>query len=403
MAQNLSQAPSQDWKNNTGEDFLHLKNSRGSIVGGIDNAGSGFGTMQGGFIPPATKSLYVDGNRTDSYTADGSLLKPFKTIMAAVNQVISNGDNSLAVPYLIDIVGPGSYAESIILENASLVSLTFEGHGVVTVTGTPSVGPGPLRSQANNSNLQLVQFSRMFLVSNNGINGTVVLSGSGNFLSGAGITGLYFYQCKVQTFSWTQTGTGGSPSTTTGFFNSEFNSTATFTNVQGIIFVGVGPSSNSVDTGASISLVGTFMAVENAAYVGISSTISIDATSELDVIIGSRCDATLTVNGLLRNKASYIFGGITVNSGGTYQEDGGSHQGALTINAGGAYTLLATTGVGAIAVGAAAPVVQAGQVGIGSGTSTTATAGAQTLPANPAGFWVVNIAGTTQKIPYYNN
>lgn len=35
-------------------------------------------------------------------------------------------------------------------------------------------------------------------------------------------------------------------------------------------------------------------------------------------------------------------------------------------------------------------------------TATTATAGAQTLPANPAGFLTITVAGTTQKIPYYN-
>ena len=34
-------------------------------------------------------------------------------------------------------------------------------------------------------------------------------------------------------------------------------------------------------------------------------------------------------------------------------------------------------------------------------TSTTATAGAQTLPSNPVGFLVVNISGTNRKIPYY--
>lgn len=37
------------------------------------------------------------------------------------------------------------------------------------------------------------------------------------------------------------------------------------------------------------------------------------------------------------------------------------------------------------------------------GTATTATAGAQTLPSNPAGFLTVVIGGTTRKIPYYAN
>jgi hypothetical protein len=37
-----------------------------------------------------------------------------------------------------------------------------------------------------------------------------------------------------------------------------------------------------------------------------------------------------------------------------------------------------------------------------TGTSTTATAGAATLPANPLGFIIVTLpTGTTVKVPYY--
>lgn len=41
-------------------------------------------------------------------------------------------------------------------------------------------------------------------------------------------------------------------------------------------------------------------------------------------------------------------------------------------------------------------------LGIGNGTASTATAGADTLPASPAGFLVWYLAGTVIKIPYYN-
>jgi len=36
-------------------------------------------------------------------------------------------------------------------------------------------------------------------------------------------------------------------------------------------------------------------------------------------------------------------------------------------------------------------------------TSTTATAGSRTLPANPDGFIIINVVGSIRKIPYYNN
>ena len=51
---------------------------------------------------------------------------------------------------------------------------------------------------------------------------------------------------------------------------------------------------------------------------------------------------------------------------------------------------------------AVAPTASAGQVAFGSTTSASATGGAATLPANPLGFLVANVAGTSVKIPYYS-
>lgn len=48
-----------------------------------------------------------------------------------------------------------------------------------------------------------------------------------------------------------------------------------------------------------------------------------------------------------------------------------------------------------------APVVTAGQLGLGASTAATANAGAATLPANPVGFLVLNLGGTNVKLPYY--
>jgi hypothetical protein len=49
----------------------------------------------------------------------------------------------------------------------------------------------------------------------------------------------------------------------------------------------------------------------------------------------------------------------------------------------------------------AAPVVGAGEVGIGSQTAATATAGAGTLPAAPDGFLIINVGGQQKKIAFY--
>lgn len=63
------------------------------------------------------------------------------------------------------------------------------------------------------------------------------------------------------------------------------------------------------------------------------------------------------------------------------------------IQSGGAATTVTLT--------SGAPTVAAGQVGFGGTVSGTATAGSATLPTNPVGFLIINVAGTISKIPYY--
>jgi hypothetical protein len=51
----------------------------------------------------------------------------------------------------------------------------------------------------------------------------------------------------------------------------------------------------------------------------------------------------------------------------------------------------------------AAPTVAASQVGLGSTTATSATAGSNgAAPSQVAGYLIINVAGTAMKIPYYN-
>lgn len=52
---------------------------------------------------------------------------------------------------------------------------------------------------------------------------------------------------------------------------------------------------------------------------------------------------------------------------------------------------------------AVAPTVLAGQVGLGATTAASATTGANgAVPAQVAGYLIINVAGTVQKVPYFN-
>ncbi len=88
-------------------------------------------------VSGVNRIFYVDGSRTDTYTADGSILRPFKTIVAAL--VVINAD-ALArqtaltydqANYTLD-VAPGVYSGNLAIGNVK--NLRFNLHGV-TISG----------------------------------------------------------------------------------------------------------------------------------------------------------------------------------------------------------------------------------------------------------------------------
>jgi len=87
--------------------------------------------------------LYVDGNRTDVYTANGSITKPFKKIQDAIDAVTAP---SATNKYLIEIA-PGAYYSDAIAINKVYVTFRSCGlqgariSGAITVTNPSSPTP----------------------------------------------------------------------------------------------------------------------------------------------------------------------------------------------------------------------------------------------------------------------
>lgn len=99
--------------------------------------------------------LRVEKHGNDT-TGNGSIRKPFLTIGQAVAQVVANADNSAVNGYVISI-GEGVFDELVVLEDALLVNLTFQGKGAGVTTITPA-GAVSVRSQATNDNLVSLRF-----------------------------------------------------------------------------------------------------------------------------------------------------------------------------------------------------------------------------------------------------
>jgi hypothetical protein len=124
---------------------------------------------------------------------------------------------------------------------------------------------------------------------------------------------------------------------------------------------------------------------------------------QYNTILGGSCSGTGTQYSLALGSHSVVAASdaTEINDSGATATNSTQHTLQYDswnfLTSSGAATFLTATITGA------APSVTTGQLGIGSSTVTTATAGAATLPANPLGFLTWNLAGTAVKVPYYSN
>jgi hypothetical protein len=81
---------------------------------------------------PITTTIYIDGNRVDTYTADGSISKPFKTIGAAVTAATGS------VGYCF-FIAPGTYSESGSISFPNVPIVIYGNDSAVTWTGGVTV------------------------------------------------------------------------------------------------------------------------------------------------------------------------------------------------------------------------------------------------------------------------
>jgi hypothetical protein len=161
------------WMTVTGS--LALANGRLNAVGTVEyrTRGSCIGndsTVSGGTIkaaletlaalPQATHLLYVDNGRTDTYTPDGTIIRPYRTIQAAIDRIVANGDNSSSAPYVVNI-SAGVYPENVALESDKLVDV-----GLVGATNRGTVIDPPtgcsIRSEVNNDGLLNLHVHHIF-------------------------------------------------------------------------------------------------------------------------------------------------------------------------------------------------------------------------------------------------
>ena len=344
---------------------------------------------------PGSKTLYVDGQRTDVIsTPVGSVQLPFATIMDAVNQIIANGDNSATVPYKI-VISAGTYLETIDLSNSALVALFFEGEGVIVGGNTMTT---PVLQAINNDNLTNVFFFNMIFMLNGSASHGIEFSSATSGTS-LGFHGIIFRQCGIQDSSedvyfnnvsfiqFDDTGitaninvtnvntvqfvNGNGPNPGTPFTITTNTGTPTprgWNGFSGAQFIGCGAGAIVCDALSQVAVESCVVsgdittASPNVMILGNSfliGNVTVSAGGTLGIIncLVSQPNAplpatTVTVNGTCLNILSYITQtAITVNSGGVFVEAGGIHDdGQLTIEFGGGYTTEGNMGLGSVSL-----------------------------------------------------
>jgi hypothetical protein len=359
---------------------------------------------------PGSKSLVVDGARTDSYTADGSPAFPFKTIMAAVNKIIANGDNATH-PYIV-IVNPWIYVETLDFSNTQIHTINFwsggwgfEVEGLLTPVQVDGGGANFLQCVNNDScNVTFIGFGFR--------NGGMNLDDSGS----AGNSQIIWNGCFLSSgfaITWK------SFNLTLNYTSVQMNVTVSITSctvvasnsslLAGAVWAISGSSNVIVDAGCTVSIpftvAGTafltFTGGTRTVTAGVTITVSTGATLQVKNSFMGASTITIQSGGTLTFQDGVLTGAgtITINAGATMNWAGGT---IASLSNAGTLNLTGSEGTGNLILGTAAPTVGTGQVGLGAITAATATAGAATLPANPTGFLIINVAGATQKIPYYN-
>ncbi len=295
--------------------------STGSILTSISSAWTSF------LVDPITTTIYVDGNRVDSYTPDGTQFFPYKTIQTGINAAVAlaSGNNVTVT------VAPKRYAENITV-NQAITSLA-----IVCPIGECWVGlnnGSPALDSSSNNNAMVY-----FTFTNFTLNGAINFVPSANTpttcISGCSFSNISVLNGTDVTFKnlWTLSIDGA-------YWEAALN----LENITGATLSRIAPNSGTLALVTNLAhnapsgFAQTFIFVEDSRYQ--ASSITVDAGSYLQVNRGTRLGSngsTFTINGTVDIYNSEIRSDFTVNSGGTLSLYGSSWRGTKTVNPGGTF------------------------------------------------------------------
>jgi hypothetical protein len=249
----------------------------------VKSDGTGYELVVEPVVEQPSKVLFVDKNRTDSYTADGTIDRPFKTIQATIDHIATLPDKNSS-PYNIDIFS-GTYAENVNINNKGIFSLTL------TTLGRVAINPASGNSLTANTDVSDLQDFKAWNIE---FGKPVVLKGTStanNFK-----TTEFYNSYFSDTFS-------AETLNNLAFINSRSDSTVSLTNVNytvsisGYIAGNLSLTFNSAVTAPASGLVGgmnVFGTVLNLPVLSTSGLVTMQLAL-YSVKIGSSSVAAVTI------------------------------------------------------------------------------------------------------------
>lgn len=160
-----------------------------TFFGGVNVTGGCFAVNSGCMMASSSNSIYINSSRSDSYTANGTIAYPYKTISAANTAVVAAG-----IPNAVYYLAPSTYTEqSISFPNIPLV-IQGQGATILVLSGA-TVGAGTLTFPNDITYYDAVVFGNVSFTSssltnphsliNPFIDGNVTFAGNSIILNGA--------------------------------------------------------------------------------------------------------------------------------------------------------------------------------------------------------------------------
>lgn len=105
---------------------------------------------------PTTNTIYVDPQRVDTYTEDGSAIKPFKTISGAFAYINTQADNSEMNAYVVSLA-PAEYTENVTLDSTNFVNISVVSLSRQAAIMNPAAG-NAITCNTNNDGFKTLAF-----------------------------------------------------------------------------------------------------------------------------------------------------------------------------------------------------------------------------------------------------